>query len=53
MSENESKRPLDFIRAIVAKFIIGAGCEIPPNASLDNVRAMVKVGERLAGKRFG
>jgi len=35
------------------KFIIGAGCEIPPNASLDNVRAMVKVGERLAGKRFG
>jgi uroporphyrinogen-III decarboxylase len=34
-----------------SKYVIGAGCEIPPGTADANVRAMVEAGERIAAAR--
>jgi MtaA/CmuA family methyltransferase len=52
------KQPEDIIAevekcasAVGPKYIVGAGCEIPPDAPHDNLRAMVRAGTLLASSR--
>ncbi|HAK96350.1 MAG TPA: uroporphyrinogen decarboxylase [Planctomycetes bacterium] len=52
------KGPADIIAELEAcaakvgpRYVIGAGCEIPPGTADANVRAMVEAGERIAAAR--
>lgn len=33
------------------RFILGSGCEVPPATPLENIRALVRVAHKTAGKR--